>query len=130
MENTQANEAKAMPIVLHFGEVAVPAHLNDTDTARAFAARLPLTIEVSGTGVAFCGRMPFSLPYHEAQVHNGWTNGDIDYNPRGGWFALLFGGQEESGAYDDQVTIGAVDCPLSVLEQLDGSFSLRIEQAD
>ena len=60
-------------------------------------------------------------------MHDGWTNGDLNYNPRGGWLAVLFGGEEGSAAYDDQVTMGAVDGPLSVFKQLEGAFALRIE---
>ena len=29
---------------------------------------LPVSIEVSGTGIDFCGRMPFELPYLHEQV--------------------------------------------------------------
>ena len=128
MDDGEGSEADgATAIVLRFGDMEVPAHLNGTETARAFADRLPVTVDVSGTGVDFCGRMPFSLPYDEAQVHDGWTNGDLNYNPRGDWLAVLFGGEEGSAAYDDRVTMGAVDGPLSVLEQLEGAFALRIE---
>lgn len=77
-------------IIMHFGNTDVYGELNDTETAKAFAEHLPTTVHVNGTGIDFCGQMPFELPYDEEQVHHGWTNGDINYNPGGGWFAVLF----------------------------------------
>jgi len=118
-------------INLKFGDVLIPAMLNQTETAKALLEKLPLTISVGGTpGIDFCGRMPFSLPYKEDQVHHGWLNGDIDYNPGGGWFAVLYGGQDESDGYSDQVTIGALTCRLEEIEQLQGSYDLAVERAE
>ena len=116
-------------INLHFGETTIPAELNDSETAVAFARRLPVTIHVSGTGIDFCGRMPFALPYDESQVGRGWINGDVNYNPGGGWFALLFDDQENSRRYGDQVNMGRVIGRLGVLHELSGSYDLVIERA-
>lgn len=114
---------------MRFGKVSIPAELNDTETARAFASKLPTTIRVNGTGIDFCGRMPFDLPYEEEQVGRGWTNGDVNYNPGGGWFALLFDDEENSARYGDQVNMGRVTGPLDVLHKLSGSYDLVIERA-
>lgn len=117
-------------IQLDFGDVQVPATLNDTDTARVFAQALPLTVQVSGTGIDFCGTLPLDLPYEPDQVGYGWTDGDVNYNPQGGWFALLFADQENSGRYGDQVNLGRVEGPLDALRTLQGSFSLRITRRE
>lgn len=119
----------ATKIKMRFGETTVQAELNDTETARAFAHRLPTTINVSGTGIDFCGRMPFDLPYEESQVGRGWSNGDVNYNPGGGWFALLFDDEENSKRYGDQVNMGHVIGQLDVLHELCGSYDLVIERA-
>ena len=116
-------------ICMRFGETTVQAELNDTDTARAFASKLPATIRVSGTGIDFCGRTPFGLPYEKSQVGRGWTNGDVNYNPGGGWFALLFDDEENSSRYGDQVNMGRVVGPLDMLHELSGSYDLVIERA-
>ena len=64
-------------------------------------------------------------------MHNGWTNGDVNYNPRGGWFAVLHSGEEESGIYDDQVVMGRIaDEDLAVVQGLHGSFDLVIEKGE
>lgn len=121
----------ATRIDLRFGDETIAATLNDTGTARAFAARLPVSIRVSGTGIDFCGQMPFSLPYDDAQVHHGWVNGDVNYNPGGGWFAVLHGGEEDSGRYGDQVTMGRIEeDDLARVQALEGSFVLHIELAE
>ena len=117
----------ATKILMHFGEVSVPGILNDSETSQAFAQHLPTTISVSGTGIDFCGHMGFSLPYQPSQVHHGWKNGDINYNPGGGWFALLFDDEENSQRYGDQINLGRVEGSLDVLHALSGSFHLYIE---
>ena len=119
----------ATRINLRFGATVVPAELNETETARAFADRLPATIRVGGTGIDFCGQMPFELPYAEMQVGRGWTNGDVNYNPGGGWFALLFDDEENSDRYGDQVNMGRVTGPLDALHALSGSYDLVVERA-
>ena len=119
----------AIKINMKFGDVCVSAELNETETARAFAQKLPATIRVSGTGIDFCGQMPFALPYEKSQVGRGWTNGDVNYNPEGGWFALLFDDEENSKRYGDQVNMGRVIGSLEVLHKLSGSYDLVIERA-
>ena len=118
-------------IRLKFGDTNVTARLNDTETAQAFSKRLPVTIHVSGTGVDFCGRMPFSLPYEQGQVHSGWTNGDVNYNPGGGWLAVLYDGEESSKRYGDQVVMGRIaDADLPRMRELSGSYDLVVERAE
>lgn len=119
----------ATKISMRFGETSVSAELNDTETARAFAQKLPVTIHVNGTGIDFCGRMPFELPYDDPQVGCGWTNGDVNYNPGGGWFAVLFDDEENSKRFGDQVNMGRVTDELDVLHGLSGSYDLVIERA-
>lgn len=116
------------PIIMHFDETAIRGVLNDTETARAFADRLPVRIRVSGTGIDFCGPMPFALPYEQEQVGFGWTNGEINYNPGGGWFAVLFDDEENSRRYGDQVNMGRVTSPLEALRALSGSYEVLVER--
>ena len=114
---------------MRFGDATISAELNDSETARTFAQNLPTTIHVNGTGIDFCGRMPFELPYEDSQVGHGWTNGDVNYNPGGGWFAVLFDDEANSKRYGDQVNMGRVTSPLDMLHELSGSYDLYIERA-
>lgn len=85
---------------------------------------------MSGTGIDFCGQMPFELPYEPAQVKHGWKNGNINYNPGGGWFAVLFDNEENFQRYGDQVNMGRVTCPLEVLHGLSGGYEVLVELAE
>lgn len=118
-------------IVLDFGDVRLKGTLNDTETARAFASALPVTIVVSSSGMDFCGKIGLSLPYEESQVGYGWRDGDINYSPHGGWFALFYGGQDQSESYGDQVNMGRLDDDaVRVLAQLKGSYDMTIKAAE
>ena len=117
-------------IILNFGGTQVLATLNDSETARAFYEALPLKVRVSNSsGLDYCGVMPIELPWEDGQVHHGWKNGAVNYNPHGGWLAILFGGEEVSAGYGDQVDMGVVEGDLSVFDGLDVSYELLIEQA-
>lgn len=118
-----------MRIMMHIGSADVAGTLLDSGTARAFAERLPVTVRMSGMGVDLCGRLPFALPYRSELVHRGWSNGDINYNPTGGWLAVQVDDEENSRRYGDQLTIGRVEGPLEPLRALSGPYDVRIELA-
>lgn len=86
---------------MSFGAAVVRAALNDTDTAQAFAKNLPVALRVGSSGMDFCGQIGMSLPYEESQVHYGWKNGQVNYNPEGGWFA--FSGRDERAQWEREV---------------------------
>ncbi len=117
----------AQGIVMHFADVTVPAQLNDTAAARAFAALLPVAVRMSASAVGVCGAAPFELPVNSASIHRGWANGDINYNPGGGWLAVFFDDEENSPRYGDQLTIGRVTGPLIPLHTLIGTYDVLIE---
>lgn len=117
-------------IVMHFGDTAVPATLNDSITAQALLKQLPLTIRLSNYGQDFCGVMAHPLPYNDDDVHNGWLNGDVDFATDGNWFTILYAGEDASESYGYQVNIGKIDCPLARVGDIQGSVDVRIELAD
>lgn len=114
-------------IVMHIEGAAIPVRLNDTAAARAFAALLPLRLRMSASAVGICGASPFALPADSALVHRGWANGDINYNPGGGWLAVFFDDEGNSGRYGDQLTIGRIEGPLAPLRTLTGTYDVLIE---
>lgn len=113
-------------IAVRLGDVTVHATLNETPAARALAERLPLVLRMCASTVGCCGALPFSLPADPALVHRGWTDGDLNYNPSGGWLALFFDDERNSMRYGDQLTIGRVDGPLEVLRALDGRLDVLL----
>lgn len=116
-------------INIRIGDAVVPATLNDSQTSRAFAERLPLSLNMTNSGLDFCGVLPEALPYDEKQVHNGWLNGDIDFATDGNWLAILYAGEEKSKTHGYQVNMGKVNCGLSSLANLAGTYQVHIELA-
>lgn len=116
-------------IIMHFGNVVIPATLNDSKAAKALIARLPLRVDVSRYTFDFCGVMEKPLPYTEEEIHYGWLNGDIDFAPDGAWFTILFDNEEKSEELDSQVNLGKIDCNLSEIAGLRGSYNVLIELA-
>jgi len=117
-------------IILDFNGTTVEAELNDSDTSREFYDALPLRISVGTSGVDYCGQMSLSLSYDDAQVGRGWRNGDVNYNPRGGWFAVFFAGEEESQAYDDQLNMGRLaDGAVETLASVSDVSAVEIRKA-
>lgn len=121
---------EATSITLTIGTTSVEATLNDTATARALEASLPLAIPICCCGVDLCGHLPHALPYTQAQVRRGWANGDINYNPGGEWLAVFVADEENSMRYGGQVTVGHVTGPLDALKGIEGEQNLRITRRD
>ena len=121
---------KGTRINLHFGETVIPAILNDSETARALLARLPLTQRMTRYSHDFCGVMESPLPYREDEVHYGWLNGDIDFARDGNYFTILFEYEKNSWQYGHQINIGVLACELSRIASLRGSYDVRIERAE
>ena len=117
-------------INLHFGDTVLPGILNDCDTAKALIEMLPYTVHMNSYSHDFCGVMPDSLPYNEDEVHYGWLNGDIDYAIDAPYFTILHSDEDISERYGYQVNIGVLDCELSQIRELTGSYDVLIELAD
>lgn len=114
-------------IRMYFGDTVIPATLNDSETAQAFIKMLPYTVRVNRYSHDFCGVMQKPLPYKEENVHYGWLNGDIDFARDSDYFTILFEDEKNSEQYGHQINIGKIDCELSVISSLEGSFEVRIE---
>lgn len=113
-------------IEFSFGSTVVPAVLNGSKTACAFARLLPFETTLCGTGIALCGALPESLPVNPEQIHRGWQNGDINYCTEGGWLSVLVGDEENSARYGGQVTLGHLAEGWAALEGLVGEVPVRV----
>ena len=60
----------------------------------------------------------------------GWLNGDIDYAIDAPYFTILHSDEDISERYGYQVNIGVLDCELSQIRELSGSYDVLIELAD
>jgi hypothetical protein len=113
-------------INMHFKDVIIPGILNDSETAQALIKMLPYTVSVRRYSHDFCGVMKNPLPYREENVHYGWLNGDIDFSRDADYFTILFEDEENSEQYGHQVNIGVIDCELSKISTLRGSYDVYI----
>ena len=116
-------------INMYFGDTLITGVLNDSETAQALIAKLPVTQHVNRYSHDFCG-ITEDLPYNEEEVHYGWLNGDIDYAVNAPYFTILFEDEDVSEQFGDQVNIGVITTPLSEIATLEGSYDVRIELAE
>jgi len=116
-------------ITMRFGNTVIPGILNDSETTKALIAKLPYTVNVSRYSHDFCGVMDNPLPYSENNVHYGWLNGDIDFARDANYFTILFEGEKKSEQYGHQINIGVIDCELSRISSVQGSYDVLIELA-
>ena len=116
-------------INMYFGDTLITGVLNDSETAQALIAKLPMTQHMSRYSHDFCG-VTEELPYNEDDVHYGWLNGDIDYALNAPYFTILFEDEDVSEQYGYQVNIGVITCPIADIAALQGSYDVRIELAN
>ncbi len=94
------------------GATTLRAVLNDTVAAKDFEKRLPLTVSGYDSGIDYCCNAASGI-FDPMETQAGWKNGDISLGD--GWFALLYGGEEQSIAYKNMMIIGHIlreDLPL------------------
>lgn len=114
-------------IRMHFGKTIIPGILNDSETAKALIAMLPYSVQMNRYSHDFCGVMKNPLPYKKGSEHYGWLNGDIDFATDANYFTILFEDEKSSTQYGSQINIGVIDCELSKISNLRGSYEVRIE---
>ncbi|KUM78416.1 cyclophilin-like fold protein [Streptomyces curacoi] len=115
------------PSTLTVGSTVIPATLNTTLTAQRFKDKLPFTISLQRYTDDYCGTAT-PLDTDEAEQQAGWKNGDIGYF--GGWFTILFDGQEHSHTHTEVMIIGRVDeGHLDTVRWLDSSITVTVALA-
>ena len=117
------------PVTITIGNTVIPATLNNSKSAKDLLARLPFSMTLHKYAHDYCGVMQDPLPYDEADVHNGWLNGDIDFARDGNYFTILYEDEENSGQYGHQITLGKIDGPLSVIKSMGNDINIRIDLA-
>ena len=87
------------------GPLAIRAVLNETIAAKDFQKRLPVRYCGYDSGIDYCCTAAIGV-FDPLETQIGWHNGDISLG--GGWFALLYGGEESSEAYRNMMIIGHI----------------------
>lgn len=116
-------------IQLVVGDTVIPAVLNNSKSSQALIAKLPYTVRLQRYEHDYCGVMNELLPYDKKDMRNGWLNGDVSFAVNGNYFTILYKDEEMSEKFDGIVNMGVLTAPLSVMDTLDSSISMRIELA-
>lgn len=115
-------------IVLKADKIIIPAILNNTVAAEDFKKRLPFTVSGYRAEFDYCCRAE-SGKYDPKETQNGWKNGDISL--AGGWFAVLFGGEEKSQSYSEMMIIAHIDKKdLELVKKLPKNVTFVVELAE
>lgn len=111
-------------VVITDGTVKLRALLNDTLAAKDFEKRLPFTCSGYDSGIDYCCSAASGI-YDPLEMQAGWKNGDISLG--GGWFALLYGGEETSGEYRNMMIIGHImEDDLELIKEMPERVTLTI----
>lgn len=115
-------------VKLIVGETVIPALLNGSKSAQALIAKLPYTVELQRYAHDYCGVMSEGLPYDKSDLRDGWLDGDIAFAVSGNYFTILYKDEDISEQFDGIVNMGIIKAPLSIMDTLAESISLRIER--
>jgi hypothetical protein len=109
------------------GRTVLYADLNETLAAQDFIKRLPCRFTGIDSGIDYCCSAANGV-FDPLELQDGWKNGDISLG--GGWFAILYGGEEDSKAYHDMMIIGHLEEEsLSKVKQMPSRVSLKVDIA-
>lgn len=109
------------------GRTVLYAKLNDTVAAGDFVKRLPCTFSGTDSGIDYCCPAANGI-YDPGELQTGWKNGDLSLG--GGWFAILYGGEEESASYTDMMIIGHLEeDSMAKVKELPKHVTLKVTLA-
>ena len=114
-------------LVIRSGDVTVKARMNGSFAARDFMNRLPMTVTGEDSGVDYCCELKDGV-VDETELRDGWKNGDI--NAYGGWFAILYGGEEQSASYRQMIIAHLDEDENRLIQTLpkEAAFELSLEE--
>lgn len=124
---TDPDDHNAARLVITAGNATVKAKLNNTIAARDLMNRLPMMVTGFDSGIDYCcecadGEMD------ENEMQDGWKNGDI--NLSGGYFAILYGGEEQSASYRQMIVAHLSEEDNHLIQTLprQAAFRLSLEE--
>ncbi len=120
---TDPDDHNAARLVITSGDVTVKAKLNETMAARDLMNRLPMTVTGFDSGVDYCCVCRDSV-LDESEMQDGWKNGDI--NLSGGWFAILYGGEEQSASYHQMIVAHLSEEDNCLIQTLPNQADFRL----
>jgi len=115
-------------IVIKANDVVIPAVLNDTVAAQEFKKRLPFKVSGNRAEVDYCCTAECGV-FDPKETQSGWKNGDVSL--AGGWFAILFDGEETSQNYHGMMIIAHIEeAYLPMVKGLPEAVTFIVELAE
>ncbi|WKY44352.1 cyclophilin-like fold protein [Eubacteriaceae bacterium ES2] len=106
----------------------IKAVLSDTVAAQDFKKRMPFKVSGYRSELDYCCTVACRI-FDPTETQEGWKNGDISL--AGGWFAVLFNGQEQSQAYKNMMIIAHIDEDnLHLVKELPQTVKFVVELAE
>lgn len=105
--------------------VEILAQLNDSEAAREFRERLPLTFSMTRMGEhKYYGGLEMPLA-HTADVQTGYTVGDMGFWTPGDLFAVYFDEPDENP--EGLMILGHLISDISVFSDMESSVEMQID---
>jgi hypothetical protein len=126
-----------VPISVTFtaGHLVLPGQLDDSPTASALAARLPLTVRMSRWGDEYYGalRPPLGQPL-APDAREAMIVGELAYWPPGDALCVFFGPTPASEGSEPRAAspvnpIGRLSGPISALKALGAAIQATLDRA-
>ena len=131
LEKADMNSVEEMyHIRITAGDTVLSGVLYDTETARAFAQMLPLTVELwhPATGFARAFDLPERIPRYEKSGYE-YELGSLAYWYQGPSIALIYQASREETVVP-VVPIGKITSDVSCFQEYEAEITIEIEETD
>jgi hypothetical protein len=123
-------DASAVRVELVAGDKIAIAILDETPEARAFAAMLPITVDLEDPfGQAKTGRLPGALDVEVATRSRSYAAGDLSYWSPSGSLAVVYDALGRSVPPPGLVRLGRVQTGLEAVVEAGNEFAMTIRHA-
>jgi hypothetical protein len=130
-EAVPTDPAGVVRIRLIIGDDVTTATLEDTAAARAFAAMLPMTIDMHDLfGREKPGRLPRQLSIDRARREFDYQVGELAYWAPGNDIAIFYADDGQGIPQPGLVRLGTIDTGLEVIAAAGNDFQMTIQPLD
>ncbi|MEU4427537.1 cyclophilin-like fold protein [Actinoplanes sp. NPDC024001] len=120
----EAPSGAVTPITITAGDVVITANLNDSQVARDFAAKLPVTLPwFRNAGIEYISELPAPLT-ETGPFYTDVQPGDIVYYNPADSITIIY---EETVSVPTLTEMGEITSDLSVFDTLPDTVDMRVE---
>lgn len=122
-------DGTSVRIDLVAGHEIATVTLDDTPAARAFAAMLPITVDMEDPfGQAKTAQLPRALPLADADRSRSYAAGDLSYWSPSGKIAVVYDALGRSVPAPGLVRLGTVQTGLEAIASAGNDFTMTIRR--